>query len=241
MDDRRVTICLCVSRSLIDREKVLDVYDSLSKAGYTVSFEVDLCEKAISSTEEMVKIASSVVVACYPRAVLSLFDSLGLTPDRVIDIRNSRKDEILENFDISDVLATNDNKNFLYIPEPSVKSDTSKTTDVSKSDAWFPVIDRERCNNCGKCNDFCLFGVYSKEGKKNVVKNPRNCKNNCPACARVCPQKAIIFPKYEKSPINGGLIDEENTLSLDTKVLYSDALRMKLAERKVGISLLKRK
>ena len=81
-----------------------------------------------------------------------------------------------------------------------------------------------------------------KEERTIIVKNPRNCKNNCPACARVCPQKAIIFPKYEKSPINGGLADEEFALSIDTKALYADALRTKLIERRrAGMSLLKKK
>ena len=243
MSDRRVTICLCSSRSIIDSNTVSYISEKLCKAGYTISFEVDLCEKALSSVEEMKKIASSTVVACYPRAVLSLFNSLELTPERVIDIRNCGIDEILESFDISIVSATSD---YAEHAESSDKSSAAMAPDISNAtapnvghDAWYPVIDRERCNNCGKCHDFCLFGVYSREDQKTVVKNPRNCKNNCPACARICPQKAIIFPKYEKSPVNGGLANEEYALSIDTKALYSDTLRMKLAERKAGISLLK--
>ena len=41
------------------------------------------------------------------------------------------------------------------------------------------------------------------------VQNPTLCKTNCPACARVCPQKAIIFPKYTESPVNGDEVDEK--------------------------------
>jgi len=26
---------------------------------------------------------------------------------------------------------------------------------------------------------------------------PHGCKNNCPDCARICPETAIVFPKYE--------------------------------------------
>jgi len=245
MNDRRVTICLCSSRSIINSKKVSHISEKLCKAGYTISLEADLCEKALSSVEEMEKIASSTVIACYPRAVLSLFNSLGFTPAWVIDIRNREADEILESFDISIVSAASD---YAEHAESSDKSSAAMTPDVLNttapkvgSDAWYPVIDRERCDNCGKCHDFCLFGVYAREDKKNVVKNPRNCKNNCPSCARICPQKAIIFPKYEKSPVNGGLTDEEYALSIDAKALYSDALRMKLMERKAGISLLKKK
>jgi len=74
---------------------------------------------------------------------------------------------------------------------------------------WFPVIDYSRCTNCMQCLSFCLFDVYgvSQEGKIQVQNND-NCKTNCPACSRVCPEVAIMFPKYSASPING---DEVNT------------------------------
>jgi Pyruvate/2-oxoacid:ferredoxin oxidoreductase delta subunit len=69
---------------------------------------------------------------------------------------------------------------------------------------WFPVIDYTRCTNCMQCLSFCLFDVYgvSKEGKIQVQNND-NCKTNCPACSRVCPEVAIMFPKYQNGPING--------------------------------------
>ena len=247
MSSRRITICLCSARSLIERDKVLDISGKLCQAGYTVFLEEDLCEKALSSVADMEKIASSVVVACYPRAVFSLFDSIGLTPVQVVDIRNVGQEDVLSHFNLS---GHSDNKDVsVFLPDTDKTktegakndSDNEHLPDKAGFDAWYPVIDRERCNNCRKCHDFCLFGVYSNEDGKIVVKNPANCKNNCPACARVCPRKAIIFPKYEKSPINGGLADEEHAMSLDTKALYADALRKKLAERKKGISLLKRR
>ena len=69
---------------------------------------------------------------------------------------------------------------------------------------WFPVIDYSRCTNCMQCLSFCLFDVYgtTKEGKIQVQNND-NCKTNCPACSRVCPEVAIMFPKYQAGPING--------------------------------------
>ena len=239
MSSKIITICLCSSRSIIDRSKVLGISDSLRKVGYTVVFEPDLCEKAISSVEDMEKIASSVVMACYPRAVSALFKNIGLNPEGIIDIRNGRENDILESIGVVD------DSNSVKMSELSKSLEDATLTEAFQPktgcDAWFPVIDREKCNNCGKCHDFCLFGVYSREARKILVKNPLNCKNNCPACARVCPQKAIIFPKYEKSPINGGLEDEEFALSIDTKTLYADALRAKLSERRAGVSLLKRR
>ncbi|MHB1309053.1 MAG: 4Fe-4S dicluster domain-containing protein, partial [Limisphaerales bacterium] len=63
---------------------------------------------------------------------------------------------------------------------------------------WFPVIDGDRCTNCMQCLSFCLFGVYGVDEAKNIqVQNHDNCKTNCPACSRVCPEAAIIFPKYK--------------------------------------------
>jgi NAD-dependent dihydropyrimidine dehydrogenase PreA subunit len=60
-----------------------------------------------------------------------------------------------------------------------------------------------------QCLSFCLFDVYgvSKDGKIQVQNND-NCKTNCPACSRVCPEVAIMFPKYQAGPINGDLISD---------------------------------
>lgn len=72
---------------------------------------------------------------------------------------------------------------------------------------WFPVIDYDRCTNCMQCLSFCLFGVYGVDGESRIqVQNNDNCKTNCPACSRVCPEAAIMFPKYKAGPINGDLV-----------------------------------
>jgi len=84
---------------------------------------------------------------------------------------------------------------------------------------WFPVIDYGRCKNCKQCLSFCLFGVYGTDGNGKVaVKNPRNCKTNCPACARICPEVAIVFPKCPESPINGADIENEELARANVKV-----------------------
>jgi len=70
---------------------------------------------------------------------------------------------------------------------------------------WFPVIDETRCVNCGKCADFCMFGVYEKIDGKFRVLHPAACKTDCPACARICPANAIIFPKSKEDRLNGAL------------------------------------
>ena len=74
---------------------------------------------------------------------------------------------------------------------------------------WFPVIDYDRCTNCMQCLSFCLFGVYGVDGEKRIqVQNNDNCKTNCPACSRVCPEAAIMFPKYKAGPINGDTVSD---------------------------------
>jgi len=63
---------------------------------------------------------------------------------------------------------------------------------------WYPVIDYSRCAECGQCFDFCLFGAYERDdGGRVKVSSPDSCKPGCPACARVCPAGAIIFPHYQ--------------------------------------------
>jgi NAD-dependent dihydropyrimidine dehydrogenase PreA subunit len=60
-----------------------------------------------------------------------------------------------------------------------------------------------------QCLSFCLFGVYGVDDEKRIqVQNNDNCKTNCPACSRVCPEAAIMFPKYKAGPINGDIVSD---------------------------------
>jgi hypothetical protein len=70
---------------------------------------------------------------------------------------------------------------------------------------WYPVMDSSRCINCQHCLQFCLFGVYELNAAGQVeVRNPDQCKTGCPACARICPQSAIMFPLHEKDAAIAG-------------------------------------
>jgi Pyruvate/2-oxoacid:ferredoxin oxidoreductase delta subunit len=74
---------------------------------------------------------------------------------------------------------------------------------------WFPVIDYDRCTNCMQCLSFCLFDVYGVDAHQKIqVQNNDNCKTSCPACSRVCPEAAIMFPKYKSGPINGDIVSD---------------------------------
>ena len=90
---------------------------------------------------------------------------------------------------------------------------------------WFPVIDYDRCTNCMQCLTFCLFDVYGVDTKQQItVQNQDNCKTDCPACSRVCPEVAILFPKYGKGPINGDVVREQDIQREAMKVDISTLL-----------------
>lgn len=90
---------------------------------------------------------------------------------------------------------------------------------------WFPVIDYGRCTNCMQCLSFCLFDVYGVSAAgKITVQNQSNCKTDCPACSRVCPEVAILFPKYRMGPINGEEINSEDVRREAMKVDISALL-----------------
>jgi len=101
---------------------------------------------------------------------------------------------------------------------------------------WFPVIDYSRCTNCMQCLSFCLFDVYGvSEDKKIQVQNQSNCKTDCPACSRVCPEVAILFPKYRQGPINGDEIDPDDlrreAMKVDISALLGGDIYAALRDR----------
>ncbi|MDL2278025.1 ferredoxin family protein [Parabacteroides sp. OttesenSCG-928-G07] len=234
MQDKRVTICACASRGFIDKDKVAEVAAILKDQGYAVRIEADLCKMIMQKDPAMEEIASSVIVACYPRAVRSLLDTMGLVPGRVLDIRNEDTQTIYGELEVEALPAA-----AIAAGKERVRQEIGQFPVEEGTDAWYPALDKEKCIECGKCHDFCLFGVYTITDKKVKVVQPQNCKNNCPACARMCPSKAIIFPKYEKSPINGGMDMEEQFDAQEMETLYRERLRYRLQERRAGVSLLK--
>jgi NAD-dependent dihydropyrimidine dehydrogenase PreA subunit len=99
---------------------------------------------------------------------------------------------------------------------------------------WYPVIDYSRCTNCMECLDFCLFGVYGVDQLDRLfVENQDNCKKGCPACSRVCPEHAIIFPDYKTPAIAGAPVGAISGLKIDLSKLFGggDAINIAAAER----------
>ena len=96
-----------------------------------------------------------------------------------------------------------------------------------------------------QCLSFCLFGVYGvDEERKLQVQNQDQCKTNCPACSRVCPEAAIMFPKYKAGPINGDVVSaadlQKEKMKVDISALLGgdvyDMLRLRSEKAKSRFS-----
>ncbi len=133
------------------------------------------------------------------RATVNLLETLGFhhAPDAIVSVTGfpasdglDKIIELLENTDFFDASTSNTGK-CLLLDEPTVSR-------------WYPIIDREECTGCLECVNFCLFGVYTiGDGDLPLVDQPDACRDGCPACSRVCPAAAILFPMHEDEDIAG--------------------------------------
>jgi NAD-dependent dihydropyrimidine dehydrogenase PreA subunit len=109
-------------------------------------------------------------------------------------------------------------------PSPALSETPHSALRIPHSDEperrWYPVIDYSRCTNCMECIDFCLFGVYGVDKVETIlVEQPDNCRKGCPACSRVCPENAIIFPQH-KTPTIAGAPVVAGSLKIDLSKLF---------------------
>src|SRR5207245_6158251 len=69
------------------------------------------------------------------------------------------------------------------------------------------------------------------------VRNQDNCKTDCPACSRVCPEVAIMFPKYRHGPINGEEVNTDDirreAMKVDISALLGGDIYSMLRDRSV--------
>ena len=229
-DTQTILFCSCTHGNAIPQEVKQDVLTFLSKMNRDIIIVSDLCGMAARREPELSRIAKIpclTIVACYPRALKWLFHAGGapLTDGcvKILNMRTQSVEEIVSFLESEDGL-----------------SGSPTLLTIKKQDdwiPWFPVIDVDRCKNCRQCASFCLFGVYDIADDGHVyVKNPQNCKTNCPACARICPEAAIMFPKYEESPINGDcIVDEEavrGKIKINMDEIMGDDVYAALAQRR---------
>jgi NAD-dependent dihydropyrimidine dehydrogenase PreA subunit len=203
---RHIVFCKCGGER-IDAALLRDVDEYLGSVPVIVTRLSDLCGLAAKRKDELTGLLSKgsgiMVIGCHRRSMEIIFRQVSgennpLPEFSHLDLINASFPEIAGKIDE-------------FCDDSNGKHQFAEITEGSGWPAWYPVIDYSRCTSCGQCADFCLFGVYHKQEGLVKVTNPEYCKNNCPACARICPATAIIFPKYRHGGAIGGSeeIDEQ--------------------------------
>jgi NAD-dependent dihydropyrimidine dehydrogenase PreA subunit len=215
----RILYCHCAHARVLPPEVKTGVLERLAATGVEFEAVPDLCEMAACGDARLRELAadpSLKIAACYPRAVKWLFAAAGAdladAESRVFNMRTQTADQVAAG------LLGADEADGRSSPAQGAGSGAAKSGELARSleaaaapnangkpwKPWFPVIDYTRCTNCMQCLSFCLFDVYGVSPDKKIqVQHQSNCKTDCPACSRVCPEVAIMFPKYRHAPING--------------------------------------
>ena len=235
-----VLFCNCTHYELIAQSDKQEVLNSIKMASFNVVLIDDLCGLAAKKDpilKDWVSYDRLKIVACYPRAVKWLFERadapLDMDKTEFFNMRTDASQVIIEKL-IGDSDFSGDSAE---VGKSRLTTVTSKENshDSDPWIPWFPVIDYDRCVNCKQCLNFCLFGTFQLDDQGKVrVEKPSHCKTNCPACARVCPQKAIIFPKYGDGPVNGDEVVDTDISSEDIKSLVEGDIHEILRNRSKG-------
>ena len=250
--ERTILYCNCSYKELIPEERKRKAREVLEEADAEVMAVPDLCALAAQRDSRLADFAAqpgSTIVACYPRAIRWLFRWAGhpLREDtEIVNLRTSTIRDLAERLDRGRLDRVSPSR----LPSAHGARDHAEPSSSAPSPAdalaasgdwvpWFPIIDYDKCTSCKQCLSFCPFGVYSQsDDGKVIVTEPRNCKNNCPACARVCPAVAIIFPKVIDSPINGADVSTED---LEQAKVRIEEQKRELAEKGIHSVLAQRK
>ena len=211
-------ICRCQNARMLPSTAVESVVRALKSDGIEFEMVDDLCRMAAEKDPRLMRYQSSTdvtVVACFPRAIQWLLAAAELPAlsktASVLNLRTAKPEEIIQRLDLTEASGTA-LKNEMEQNRTSETVLTPPPVSIHSSEwsGWYPVIDYDQCTHCLQCLNFCLFGVYSTdENKRPVVSKPQNCKPGCPACARVCPSVAILFPKSGIQTVQGEPVTEE--------------------------------
>ncbi len=211
-----------------DKERVRDNRPIPPRKIYCLDLRA--AETAVEFVEEVKRIAAENATQ-----VVGLTDWLGgaPAPDQMNRFLNPTNDTALGGPGL--VGSGNGNGNGHARGEPTESSPAQGPLRLEEEAGrrWYPVIDFSRCTNCMECIDFCLFGVYGVDAADTIlVEQPDNCRKGCPACSRVCPENAIIFPQH-KTPMIAGAPGGEGGLKIDLSQLFGapDAVEVAAKER----------
>ena len=228
---RGVLFCHCQGGT-VNPEISGQVRSTLEQLNADSIVVTDLCGLAAVNPANINGILSAcsdfLVIGCYPRTMSLLLKQVAGTNINQLSISYLNLLNI-EPEELVDQLKRYANGN----GTPSIR----EISEDSGWPSWYPVIDYERCTACGQCADFCLFGVYDKTPEKVTVVYPQGCKNQCPACARICPATAIIFPKYKQGGAIGGSDDidetaEQKRQAQDIETILGNDIYLALQKRK---------
>jgi NAD-dependent dihydropyrimidine dehydrogenase PreA subunit len=216
--DKHILFCNCKGEQ-IPSEILSETKNYLDKLPFKVTTISDLCGLAALNSKDLSVILEQnteyLIIGCFPRTLKLIFHQVspvntGKQDRNYINLTESSFPQIRDQIErfCSDSIGTTSHNELI---------------ETSGWPSWYPVIDYDRCTACGQCADFCLFGVYEKTREKVTVFNPQGCKNQCPACGRICPATAIIFPKYKNGGAIGGSdeIDEKAELQRQAQDIES--------------------
>jgi NAD-dependent dihydropyrimidine dehydrogenase PreA subunit len=229
---KRILFCNCGGER-IDKDRMAMVDQHLDNVSVEVTKLSDLCGLVAKRKDLITGLINThteyLIIGCYKRTMDLLLDQISKKTNEPFTFNHVN---LIEESADEAIVKINS-----FCPPTSGNQVHHQIREDSGWPSWYPVIDYERCTACGQCADFCLFGVYEKsEDRVNVV-NPEECKNNCPACARLCPSTAIIFPKYKNGGAIGGSEDineqaEQQRMAQDIDSLLGNDIYAAIERRK---------
>ncbi len=207
-----------------DKERVIETREIPNRKIYCIDLRIS--EKADEYIEEIKRIHSELNTQIVQLGDLTSRNGSSLpvvngpSPEAVARMNNPTNDT---------ALAADGNG----LAAPAESNGSANVTRIEPDEGgrrWYPVIDFSRCTNCMECIDFCLFGVYGVDNVDTIlVEQPDNCRKGCPACSRVCPENAIIFPQH-KTPAIAGSLESAASMKIDLSQLFGAPESGKSAE-----------
>lgn len=233
MSEQKKGILLCDCQGgVFDPGSIGEIRSSLEPLNARCLVVSDLCGMVAVNPgkikEDISGYSELLVIGCYPRTMRLLLkqvigDGINALTIRYINLQETEPEEVVGQ--VERFAAGDGAPRIMEIREDSGWP------------SWYPVIDEVRCTICGQCADFCLFGVYEKTAEAVKVVYPQGCKNQCPACARICPVTAIIFPKYKQGGAIGGSdaideVAEQKRQAQDIEAILGNDIYAALQKRK---------
>ena len=82
----------------------------------------------------------------------------------------------------------------------------TKLNKSEKVSMVYPDINKDRCNYCGKCSEFCVYNAIAVVNRR-VLVFPELC-HSCKGCEIVCPKNAVKWNNRTIGIIQKGRIDD---------------------------------